>query len=54
MKAQIEDRTAKTVDLIAGAGGVFEITADGRLLFSKKQQGRFPEDSEIERLFPRS
>ena len=33
--------------LIAGAGGVFEVTADGRLLFSKKETGRFPEDEEI-------
>jgi selT/selW/selH-like putative selenoprotein len=30
--------------------GVFEITVDGRLAFSKKQLGRFPEDSEIDAL----
>jgi selT/selW/selH-like putative selenoprotein len=29
---------------------VFEITVDGRLVFSKKQLGRFPEDTEIDAL----
>ena len=30
-----------------GAGGVFEITVDGELKFSKKQLGRFPSDEEL-------
>jgi selT/selW/selH-like putative selenoprotein len=33
--------------LIPSSGGVFEVHADGRLLFSKKASGRFPEDAEI-------
>jgi selT/selW/selH-like putative selenoprotein len=28
-------------------GGVFEITVDGRLAFSKKASGRFPTDEEV-------
>jgi selT/selW/selH-like putative selenoprotein len=35
---------------VAGSGGVFEVTADGRELFSKIRQGRFPEPGEIEKL----
>jgi selT/selW/selH-like putative selenoprotein len=31
-------------------GGVFEITVDGELKFSKKQLGRFPTDEEIDAL----
>jgi selT/selW/selH-like putative selenoprotein len=31
-------------------GGVFEITVDGELKFSKKALGRFPTDEEIEAL----
>jgi selT/selW/selH-like putative selenoprotein len=31
-------------------GGVFEVTVDGRLAFSKKQTGRFPTEAEIEAL----
>ena len=36
------------VELVPGVGGVFEITVDGRLVFSKKQTGRFPTDEEID------
>ncbi len=35
------------VALIAGANGVFEISVDNRLVFSKKKTGRFPEEGEI-------
>jgi len=33
--------------LIASSGGVFEVTVDGELIFSKRAQGRFPEDREV-------
>lgn len=32
---------------MGSGGGVFEVTADGQLVFSKKAQGRFPEDDEV-------
>ncbi len=35
------------VELVPGVGGVFEITVDGQLMFSKKQTGRFPTDEEV-------
>ncbi len=38
------------VELIPGSGGVYEITVDGRTIFSKKQLNRFPEEGEILRL----
>ena len=31
-----------------GRNGVFEITVDGRLAYSKKSTGRFPTDAEID------
>lgn len=34
-------------ELTPGSGGVFEITIDGKKVFSKKALGRFPEDGEI-------
>jgi selenoprotein W-related protein len=34
-------------ELIAGHGGVFEVTVDGNLLFSKKSLGRFPDEGEV-------
>ena len=33
--------------LVASGGGVYEVTVDGELVFSKKQLSRFPEDGEI-------
>jgi selenoprotein W-related protein len=33
--------------LIKGSNGVFEITVDGELVFSKKSLGRFPNDGEV-------
>lgn len=41
---------ATEVELVKGGGGVFEISVDGRLVFSKKQRGRFPTDEEIDGL----
>jgi selenoprotein W-related protein len=38
------------VELIASSGGVYEVTVDGRLIFSKKKSGRFPEAGEVLKL----
>ena len=44
-----EIKQARNVEpaLIKGSGGVFEIVLDGKLIYSKKQMGRFPELSEV-------
>jgi selT/selW/selH-like putative selenoprotein len=34
-------------ELIKGAGGVFDVTADGELVFSKHRAGRFPDNDEV-------
>lgn len=36
--------------IIPSSGGVFEIKVNGKLLFSKAELGRFPEDGEAENL----
>ena len=33
--------------LIKGRGGVFDVVFDGTPVFSKKQEGRFPEPGEV-------
>ena len=39
--------------LVEGGSGVFEVVADGQTLFSKREQGRFPEHEEVlEQLHP--
>jgi selT/selW/selH-like putative selenoprotein len=37
-------------ELIEGANGVFDVVADGELVFSKQTAGRFPDDAEIVKL----
>jgi selT/selW/selH-like putative selenoprotein len=48
LKAEIENKQPSVqVELIEGRNGVFEVSKDGKLIFSKRQLGRFPEHSEI-------
>lgn len=35
-------------ELIKGSGGVFEVAVGNDLVFSKKQERRFPEPGEVE------
>jgi len=43
----LKRQPAAQVDLRRSGGGVFEITVDGTLAFSKKATGRFPTDEEV-------
>ncbi|MCP4550296.1 MAG: SelT/SelW/SelH family protein [bacterium] len=43
----MQDRFGITPRLIASGGGVFEVELNGELIFSKKAEGRFPEDVEV-------
>lgn len=47
MAAVLKEELGIDAELIKGSGGVFEVVADGKLIFSKKAVGRFPEDDEI-------
>lgn len=47
MEAELAKEFGADVELIASSGGVFEVTVDGNLLFSKKSLNRFPEDGEV-------
>jgi len=38
------------LSLIPSSGGAFEVTLDEKLIYSKKELGRFPEDQEVENL----
>jgi selenoprotein W-related protein len=37
------------VTLTPGTGGVFDVHADGRLIWSRKGEGRFPDIAELKR-----
>ena len=34
-------------ELVEGTNGVFDVVADGALVFSKHREGRFPESDEV-------
>jgi selenoprotein W-related protein len=38
------------VALVPGMGGIFEVRVDGVTIFSRKEQGRFPESKELKQL----
>ena len=48
MRDRLLSVSGAEVELIEGDGGVFEITRDGDLVFSKKKLNRVPEDQEID------
>jgi len=43
----LEEKYGAEVELVPGIGGVFDITVDGVVRYSKKQTGRFPTDDEV-------
>jgi selenoprotein W-related protein len=40
----------KSVNLMPGTGGIFEVRLNGEVLFSRKVHGRFPESKELKQL----
>ena len=47
MAATIREATGLESVLVKGDAGVFDVHVDDRLIFSKHEQGRYPEESEI-------
>jgi len=47
LEADIKSQLGFDVEKIQGAGGVFDVHADGKLIFSKHDHDRFPEHSEV-------
>jgi selenoprotein W-related protein len=50
LAAELKKKLGMDSELIASHGGVFEISVDGKLVFSKQSQGRFPDDGEVVKL----
>lgn len=47
MAAELKQAFGAQVKLIEGSGGVFDVTVDGKLIYSKHQTGRFPDEGEV-------
>ena len=50
MAAEIEKDLGHKVELIVGKGGVFDVRADGKVIYSKADTGRFPKPGEVSAL----
>jgi len=53
MATQLLEHYGKKISeltLVPSSGGRFEVSLDGRLIFSKLQEGRFPEFVELRKL----
>lgn len=47
MEEELQKEINADVELIPGSGGIYEITVDGRMIFSKFKSKRFPDPGEI-------
>jgi selenoprotein W-related protein len=47
LAADIKRELKIETQLIKGSGGAFEVVVNGKLIYSKKETGRFPEHAEI-------
>jgi selT/selW/selH-like putative selenoprotein len=52
VRERLEKKAQVNIKLVRGFGGVFEITIDNNLVFSKKALGRFPTDEEVDQFVP--
>jgi selenoprotein W-related protein len=47
MGDELKKNLEAEIELVAGSNGVFDVTVDGKIIFSKFEQGRFPQTDEI-------
>jgi len=47
MGDELEKNLGVAIELIAGSNGVYDVAVDGKTIFSKFEQGRFPQTEEI-------
>ena len=47
MAAQLRKAFGVEPELIKGGGGVFDVTVDGQLVYSKHDTGEFPDPGEL-------
>jgi len=43
----LNESTAHEAEAVSGAKSQFDVVADGSLIFSKQEEGRFPEHDEV-------
>lgn len=51
MAAELKENLNVVAETKPGGSGMFDVIADGRLIYSKSETHRFPEENEITDLF---
>jgi selT/selW/selH-like putative selenoprotein len=49
LAAELKEHFGEESELVASGGGVFEVTCDETIVFSKQSLSRFPEEGEVVR-----
>lgn len=47
MAAKIKDTLGEETFIIEGAGGIFDVNVDGKLIYSKHETGEFPDEDAL-------
>ena len=47
MAAKIKDTFGEDPFIIEGAGGIFDVNVDGKLVYSKHETGEFPDEDAL-------
>jgi selT/selW/selH-like putative selenoprotein len=47
LAAELEQAVGAETELVVGGRGMFDVEADGKLIFSRHREGRFPTPGEI-------
>ncbi|MBE7463496.1 MAG: SelT/SelW/SelH family protein [Planctomycetes bacterium] len=47
MAAELKSNFGASSELEESKGGIFDVTVDGKLVFSKHSEGRFPKPGEV-------
>ncbi len=51
MEAELKAKYPNSrIQLVKGGGGIFDVTCDGKLIYSKQNVGRFPKAGEVAQL----
>jgi selT/selW/selH-like putative selenoprotein len=45
--AELREGLGVETELVEGSGGVFDVTVDGKVVYSKHHTGRFPNPGEV-------
>ena len=50
MGDELKKKLDAEIELIAGSNGIFDVSVDGAMIYSKFEEGRFPQPAEIIKL----